>query len=143
MVKISENNPAAGLVVNPEFKYKKLWLGIGYALVLFVVYLSVTSSPPEIDTGFEFQDKLFHALAYFSIMFWFAQIYHINKQRLICALAFVFLGIAMEGVQSFDPKRYAEFNDMVANTFGVAIGILLTKKSLKNMLCLFEKRFLK
>lgn len=128
--------------INPEFKYRKLWLAIGYALVVFVIYLSVTSRPPEIRLGFEFQDKFFHALAYFSIMFWFAQIYHIKKQRLACALAFVALGIAMEGVQSFDPKRYAEFNDMVANTFGVAIGILLTKRSLKNMLSKFENHFL-
>ena len=127
---------------NPEFKYKQLWLSVGYALVLFVVYLSVTSSPPEIKLGFKFQDKFFHALAYFSLMFWFAQIYHAKKQRLLFALVFVILGISMEGVQSMDPKRYAEFNDMVANTFGVAIGILLTKKSLKNLLIQFEGRFL-
>lgn len=127
---------------NPEFRYKQLWLMVGYALVLFVVYLSVTSEPPEIELGFKFQDKLFHALAYFSLMFWFAQIYHVKTQRLIIALAFVALGVSMEGVQSFDPKRYAEFDDMVANTFGVAVGILLTKKALKNLLKQFETRFL-
>ena len=127
---------------NPAFKFKKLWLAVGYALVLFVVYLSVTSNPPEMELGFKFQDKFFHALAYFSLMFWFAQIYHVKKQRLLFAFAFVILGISMEGVQSLDPKRYAEFNDAVANTFGVAIGILLTKRSLKNLLLQFEKRFL-
>ena len=127
---------------NPEFKYKNLWLAIGYALVLFVVYLSVTSNPPEIKFGFKFQDKFFHALAYFSLMFWFAQIYHVKQKRLFFALVFVALGILMEGVQSLDSKRYAEFNDAVANAFGVAIGILLTKRSLKNLLIQFEKRFL-
>ena len=128
--------------INPDFKYKKLWLAIGYALVLFVVYLSVTSNPPEMKLGFKFQDKLFHALAYFSLMFWFAQIYHVKQKRLLFALLFVALGILMEGVQSLDTKRYAEFNDAVANTVGVAIGILLTKRSLKNLLIQFEKRFL-
>lgn len=127
---------------NPEFKYKHLWLAIGYGLVLFVVYVSVTSTPPEIELGFEFQDKLFHALAYFSLMFWFAQIYHIKKQRLLFALAFVALGVSMEGVQSFDPERYAELGDMVANALGVVIGILVTKKSFKNLLTQFERRFL-
>ena len=127
---------------NPELKYRQLWLTVGYSLVLFVVYLSVTSRPPEIEIGFEFHDKIFHVLAYFSLMFWFAQIYHVKKQRLFFALAFVVLGISMEGMQSMDPKRYAEFNDMVANTVGVAIGILLTKKSLKNLLMQFENRFL-
>lgn len=127
---------------NPEFRYKQLWLAAGYGLVLLVVYLSVTSQPPEIDLGFKFQDKLFHALAYFSLMFWFAQIYHVKKQRLLFALFFIALGVAMEGVQSLDPERYAEFDDIVANTFGVALGILLTKKSLKNLLVQFENRFL-
>ena len=128
--------------VNPEYKLKQLWLAIGYAMVAFVIYLSVSSNPPDVELGFEFQDKLFHALAYFILMFWFAQIYHLKKQRLIFALLFIALGIAMEGIQSFDPKRYAEFDDVVANSLGVAIGILLTKRSLKNLLYQFEKRFL-
>lgn len=128
--------------INPEFKYKQLWLAVGYGLVLLVVYLSVTSQPPEIDLGFKFQDKVFHALAYFSLMFWFAQIYHVKKQRFLFALFFIALGVAMEGIQSLDPERYAEFDDIVANTFGVAIGMLLTKKSLKNLLAKFENHFL-
>ena len=126
---------------NPKFRFKTLWLFIGYALVMLVVYLSVTGNPPDLELGFKFQDKFFHALAYFSLMFWFAQIYHVKKQRLLFALAFVFLGVLMEGIQSMDPKRYAEFNDMVANTVGVAIGILLTKRSLKNILYYFDRRF--
>ena len=52
------------------------------------------------------------------------------------------LGAAMEGIQSLDPERYAEFDDLVANVFGVAIGILLTKRSLKNLLSQLESRFL-
>lgn len=127
---------------SPKFKYKQLWLAVGYGLVLLVVYLSVTSQPPEIDLGFKFQDKVFHALAYFSLMFWFAQIYHVKKQRFLFALFFITLGVAMEGIQSLDPERYAEFDDIVANTFGVAIGMLLTKKSLKNLLVQFENQFL-
>jgi len=127
---------------NPVFRYRKQWLGIGYAMVAFVVFLSVTSEPPEIDLGIDFADKLFHALAYWGLMFWFAQIYHFKQHRLICASAFVALGITMEGIQSFDPKRYAEFNDIVANTVGVAIAILMTKKSMKNILMNIEKRLL-
>ena len=128
------------VTVNPEYKYRMLWLAIGYALVSIVIYLSVASEPPEVELGFKLQDKFFHALAYFFLMFWFAQIYHVKKQRLIYALFFIALGIAMEGVQSFDPKRYAEFDDMVANSLGVAIAILVTKRSLKNILYHLEQR---
>ena len=74
--------------INPTHRYYKLWLAIGYALIGLVIYLSVTSHPP--DPGIEMPnfDKLAHTLAYFAMMGWFAQIYHVRKQRLIYALFF-------------------------------------------------------
>ena len=113
--------------MNPTYRYQKLWLAIGYALVTLVIYLSVTSHPP--DTGIEIAnfDKVAHTLAYFAMMGWFAQLYHIKKQRIIYALSFVVMGVTLEYVQSFDPARMAEFADMVANTSGVVIALLITR----------------
>ena len=53
---------------DPELKLRFLWMAIGYALVVLVVFLSLTSNP--VDTGMDFplQDKLFHALAYFALI---------------------------------------------------------------------------
>ncbi|MDH5389299.1 MAG: VanZ family protein [Gammaproteobacteria bacterium] len=114
---------------NPTHRYQKLWLAIGYALVTLVVYLSVTSNPP--DPGIEIPnfDKVGHTLAYFLMMGWFAQIYHVKKQRIIYALSFIALGVVLEFVQSFDPARMSEFADMVANTSGVVIAMLITRIS--------------
>ena len=47
--------------VNPDLRYRKLWLGIGYFLIILVIFLSLTSSPVEIDTELPYLDKLFHA----------------------------------------------------------------------------------
>ncbi|MCK5002851.1 MAG: VanZ family protein [Gammaproteobacteria bacterium] len=115
--------------INPTYRYYKLWLAMGYALVTLVIYLSVTSNPP--DPGIEMPnfDKVAHTLAYFAMMGWFAQIYHVKKQRIIYALSFVALGVALEFVQSFDSRRMAEFADMVANTSGVLIAVLITRMS--------------
>lgn len=114
-------------IVNPVHRYQKIWLVIGYALVTLVIYLSASSNPP--DSGIELAnfDKVMHALAYFVLMGWFAQLYHVKKHRLIYALAFIFMGIALEVVQSFDPARSAELADMVANTLGVLLALLLTR----------------
>ena len=114
-------------IVNPVHRYQKLWLVIGYALVALVIYLSASSHPP--DSGIELPnfDKVMHALAYFVLMGWFAQLYHVKKHRIIYALAFVFMGIVLEIVQSFDPARSAELADMVANTSGVLLALLLTR----------------
>ena len=114
---------------NPTHRYQKLWLVIGYALVSTVIYLSVTSNPPNTGIDVPYFDKIGHTLAYFILMGWFAQLYHLKKQRIIYALGFVAMGVVMEYVQSFDPARMAEFADMVANTSGVVIALFITRMS--------------
>ncbi|VAW50204.1 hypothetical protein MNBD_GAMMA05-2045 [hydrothermal vent metagenome] len=126
---------------DPTLQYRGLWLTIGYMLVALVLYLSLTSSPVEIDLDIDYQDKFFHVLAYFTLMFWFAQIYHDKFWRYSFAVAFVLMGVGLEYLQSFDPERYYEFADMVANTTGVVIGLLLTLTSAKNILLNIENKF--
>ena len=128
------------LQVVPYLKLRPLWFAIGMALIMLVVYLSLTSSPIDTGLDFPYQDKLYHAFAYFVLMAWFGQIYHTTLQRSIFAVLFVVLGLAMEYMQSFDPKRMAEFADMVANTTGVLIGYMLTATTFKNVLLNIERK---
>jgi VanZ family protein len=114
---------------NPDLRYFKLWLAIGYALMAFIIYLSLMSKPVELEIGFPYQDKFFHALAYFSLMGWFAQMFHVQSQRVAFAIAFIIMGAILEYMQSFDPARYYETEDMIANTLGVAIAVLVAKKT--------------
>jgi len=123
----------------PDLKLRFLWLTIGYALVLFVVFLSLTSSPIDTGLNFPYEDKVYHAFAYFTLMFWFGQIYHDRFQRNMIAVVFVFMGITLEYLQSFDPNRMAEFADMAANTAGVALGLFLVFSNAKNILLRVEK----
>jgi VanZ family protein len=123
----------------PDLRLRFLWLSIGYALVALVVYLSLTSSPVDLDVSFPLQDKVFHALAYFALMAWFSQIYHARFQRNLFALAFVMMGISLECLQSFDPGRYFEFADMIANATGVALGFSIALTGAKNILLRIEK----
>lgn len=126
-------------VVNPDLRYRKLWLGIGYFLIILVIFLSLTSSPVEIDTELPYQDKLFHALAYFSLTFWFMQIYHIKHHVIRWAIFFLSLGLLLEYLQSFDPERYSEVGDMVANALGVMLGVGLSMTPLRYILLKFER----
>ncbi len=124
----------------PELKLRLLWLSIGYMLIALVVYLSLTSHPVEIDVEIEYLDKIFHTLAYFTLMFWFAQIYHDKFWRSSYAIFFVLLGVGMEYLQSFDPERFYEFADMLANTAGVMFGLLLALTPAKNILLQIDKK---
>jgi len=127
---------------NPDLRYRSLWLGIGYMLVGLVVFLSVTSDPVNTNINLPFVDKFFHALAYFSLMFWFSQIYHVKKQRLFYAVVFVLMGVLMEYIQSFDPARSYEVADMMANTTGVLLAILLSRSVLfSSVLGRIERHF--
>ncbi len=123
----------------PELKLRFLWLAIGYALVILVVFLSLTSNPVDTGLNFPYEDKVYHAFAYFTLMFWFSQIYHDKFQRNMIAVVFILMGFTLEYLQSFDPKRFAELGDMVANTTGVALGFFMALSNAKNILLKIEK----
>ena len=123
---------------NPALRFRGLWLLIGYGLIALIVYLSVTSDPPDINTGLPYQDKLFHMLAYFTLTAWFVQIFHARRHLNRWAIAFICLGLSMEYVQSFEPTRSTEFADMIANTIGVTLGYALSATPLKHVLIRFE-----
>ena len=126
-------------VINPEFRFKWLWLLIGYGLIVLVVYLSLTGDPIQIDSRLPYQDKLLHALAYFVLAFWFLQIYHIKHHMVFWAVFFLCLGVSMEYLQGFDPARNSEAGDMAANAIGVVIALVLSRTRLRFMLVRLER----
>ena len=125
--------------VKPELRYRKLWLAIGYFLIVLVIFLSLTGKPVQIDTSLPYQDKLLHALAYFLLTFWFVQIYHIRRQVFLWVMFFLCLGLLMEFLQGFEPKRYSEVGDMAANALGVAAALVLSRTRVRFMLVRFER----
>ncbi len=123
----------------PDLKFRFIWLFIGYLLISLVVYLSLTSNPVDVELSIPYEDKFFHCLAYFVLMAWFAQIYHRSLQRNMIALTFVIMGVVLEYLQSFDPTRMSEFADMIANSTGVVLGLMLALTKAKFTLVHFEK----
>jgi len=125
--------------INPDLRYRKLWLLVGYLLIALVIFLSLTSSPVEIDTDLPYQDKLLHALAYFLLTFWFMQIYHIRHHVFRWVIFFLCLGLLLEYLQGFDSRRYSEVGDMLANALGVAVALVLSRTQLRFMLARLER----
>ena len=122
----------------PSLKYKSLWLVIGYAMVLFVIYSSLVSSPPSI--GVELHDKIMHTVGYFGLMGWFIQIYHTKKSQTILAVLFILMGISLEFLQDLGGVRFFEFNDMLANTAGVLLAWALVKTPFIKILVFVESK---
>jgi len=129
--------------MDPNLKLRSFWLAIAYGLVGLVIYLSLTGDPVETGLSFLYQDKFFHALAYFALMSWFAQIYHINTKRNFIAIVLISVGVALEFLQSLNPVRFYEVADMLANTTGVVLGYFLTLTNAKNCLVKLEETVFK
>lgn len=110
--------------------YRRLWMFIGWGLILLIIYLSLTPRPPQPAVGLPFGDKIGHGLAYFSLMSWFAQLYQNPRHRLYLAIGFMVLGGGLEILQGLGGVRSADIWDFLANTSGVLIAglaVFLTK----------------
>jgi VanZ family protein len=106
-----------------SLRYLRLWQAIGLCLVALVVYLSLTSDPPSMETVGG--DKVGHFLAYLTLMAWHVQIYCSPLARLKLALAFVALGVMLEFLQGLTGVRTPDVYDGLAGIAGVLSGWLL------------------
>lgn len=95
---------------------------MGWCWVALVVYFTLTPSPPRMDLGIDFADKLQHLFAYAWLMGWFAPLYPDRRPRLRVAVALVALGITLEFLQYLGGVRYLEVADMLANATGVLMA---------------------
>lgn len=99
-----------------------VWLGLGWGLIVAVVYLSLTPKPPSVDISQI--DKVGHLLAYATLMGWWSQL---DTRHCRLALLFVLMGLAMEIAQGLTDSRQGDVLDMAANSLGVGIGWLASR----------------
>ncbi|MDH5485769.1 MAG: hypothetical protein OEY43_11100, partial [Gammaproteobacteria bacterium] len=86
-----------------RLRLRKLWLVIGFSLVGFVIYGTLTSNP--IDMGVHVSDKYMHTVGYFVLMGWFMQLYATQKGRLFWGAVFIAMGIGLEFLQELGGIR--------------------------------------
>jgi VanZ family protein len=126
------------VATRPPLRYRPLWLAVGWAGVVLVTYLSLTSSPlPSGEMlGFDFA----HGAAYACLMFWFAQLYESREGRVTIAVALVVMGVALEIAQGWTGYRGFSYADMRDDAIGVALGWWLATTPLSRMLPLVDSR---
>lgn len=124
------------------FNLRGAWLAFGWLLVGLVVYLSLTPHPPEqLSLPFPYADKLGHGFAYASLSLWFCQICLQARQRAAVVAALIGLGITLEFLQGMGGYRTFEIADMVANSIGTLLGLLLAHTPLGRLFVWFEGLF--
>ena len=99
-----------------------LWRGIGWALILAVVYLSLTPKPPPATVAFG--DKFSHLAGYAGLMAWWLQV---DGRACRQALFFILMSLMLEILQDLSGFRTGDIYDMAANSLGVGLGWLATR----------------
>lgn len=125
-----------------SLRYFKLWLIIGWTLVILLSYFSLVSNPPELNVDFKDFDKFRHFFAYFILMFWFSQLYQSRSSRIFYIVFFILLGVILEILQGLGGVRYFEYYDMLANSVGVVLAWWVTKGRFNTLLYSVEKKVL-
>ena len=119
------------------FAYKKLWLLIGGALVVLLLYGSL--APAKALPPLGGSDKLWHSGSYFVVMAYFSQIYWRVSQRLLIAAALIAHGVAIEFIQPYVNREFDWF-DALANGAGVVAAFLLSLSPLSSILRYVDDR---
>lgn len=118
-----------------DYRYRRLWLAVGWAMVAAVLVLSLVPLSVDLSEG---KDKVSHFVAYGSLMFWFGLLYPGWRRETIVAIGFVAMGVIVEFLQGMTGYRSFDVNDMVANAIGVAMGWVALRTPLRRVLCWIE-----
>ena len=100
-----------------------------------ILALSSIQTPPTLDIGFSFLDKLIHFFLYsFLGIAYFCSftkgLKKITLLRIVFTLGLAYLfGIFDEYYQSFIPGRQSELGDIIADILGASFGVFLSLKT--------------
>jgi VanZ family protein len=123
-------------------KFKSLWQILGYifiAIIYLICLMPIDSSASPDIPGF---DKLVHGSIYLFITLWFLQL-NLRQKTLKAFILFVLMGLSIECLQSFTPYRQFEWFDVLANSSGSFIAILVFKSGKGEFLLFVEKHLVK
>ncbi|MDH5378514.1 MAG: VanZ family protein [Gammaproteobacteria bacterium] len=122
----------------PPIINNKKWLAFGWVWVALVWYVSLTPNPPD-TSGVMWGDKWAHFATYAFLLLWFAQVYK-GKGLLFTVLTLVAMGVLIEFIQGYTGYRSFDYYDMLANSIGVGLGLLLSFSRLGHVLELIRMK---
>jgi VanZ family protein len=107
--------------------FYNLWAFVGILMTLVVIMgsLARTNDVPSMNL-FLHLDKILHGLSYLALGFWFHQLE--SKKEVLIFVILICLGIALEILQPIVSNRFFDYWDILANSSGVFVGVLLSKK---------------
>lgn len=105
---------------------------IAIFITLFIAYLSFIKVP-KVDVNVANSDKLGHSFAYFTLsLCWLLTFFRRPKKKYLIVILCVVYGIIIEVFQKIlTNHRTGDFLDVLANTIGVLLGLVLFNQIIK------------
>lgn len=126
--------------MSERLRWQAWWLAVGWALAGAIVWLSLMPGAPQ-PVAVPHADKVEHALAYFVLTGWFAQLYR-GRLRWLHAGLFLLMGVAIEFLQEAGGDRLFEWADMAADAAGIGLALWLSAKPDVDRLLVTAERIL-
>jgi VanZ family protein len=108
-------------IFSPERRL--LWRALLALLIVVITWLALSPAPPQtVNTGW---DKANHVLAFAALAF--VGVWALSRrprQWLMLVLALLAYGGFIEIAQSFTPTRQADWQDVLADGIGIALGLV-------------------
>ena len=110
--------------------YSPWWCGLGSIMLLGVTVLSLIPMSPDLPMAGA--DKLQHALAYGTLMYWWGMVQPDRQLRWMAGL--LALGAALELAQGLTAYRDMEAADLAADFVGLLAALCLLRTSAARLL---------
>lgn len=112
--------------VKDTLVFRRLWQALGWLMISLVVLFTLLPDPPKPPVIS--WDKGQHLLSYVVLMFWFRIAF---APRIFWVGFLVGLGVSLEFLQGWSGYRHFEYADMLTNSLGVLMGLLLAATPLR------------
>jgi VanZ family protein len=102
-------------------EWRKLWVSIGYLLVLNVLIFALAPVQDAPTLWIPYGDKIAHGLAFMLLMIWFSGLVPRRRYPYLF-IALLAYGAVIEGLQYFTGYRAMDPEDLAADAVGLVVG---------------------
>lgn len=125
---------------NRAFVHPLLWRGLYVLAIMLVIVLSLVPNDALRQVNVIGNDKLGHALAYFTLMAFAVQLQDARRDWSRAAFGLLLMGIVIEWLQHQSGLRRADIRDVYANASGIVLGALTALTPARAWLLALDRR---
>jgi VanZ family protein len=108
-------------------RYSGLWLGLGILMMAGILALALLPMPPM---PVAWLDQYRHVLAFTALTVWFSGV--VEDRRLgLLVMGLLGYGVLIEWLQHFTTYRHGQLADLVPDSVGIAMGLVLAFAGLR------------